>query len=59
MDVTSVPTSASKPKTCARDIPPLLQYYGDADKLEAWLQQALAKLEVDNLIYTKISLSES
>ncbi len=28
-------------------LPPLLEYYGDADKLEAWLQQARAKVEVD------------
>lgn len=28
-------------------LPPLLEYYGDADKLDAWLQQARAKIEVD------------
>lgn len=28
-------------------LPPLLEYYGEADKLEAWLQQARAKIEVD------------
>jgi hypothetical protein len=28
-------------------LPPLLEFYGDADKLEAWLQQARAKMEVD------------
>lgn len=28
-------------------LPPLLEFYGDADKLEAWLQQARAKIEVD------------
>ena len=28
-------------------LPPLMEYYGDADKLEAWLQQARAKIEVD------------
>jgi hypothetical protein len=28
-------------------LPPLLEYYGEADKLEAWLQQAQAKIEVD------------
>jgi hypothetical protein len=34
----------SKP---GKALPPLLEYYGDADKLEAWLQQARAKMEVD------------
>jgi hypothetical protein len=28
-------------------LPPLLEYYGEVDKLEAWLQQARAKIEVD------------
>ena len=28
-------------------LPALLEYYGDADKLESWLQQARAKVEVD------------
>jgi hypothetical protein len=28
-------------------LPPLLEFYGDSDKLEAWLQQARAKIEVD------------
>jgi hypothetical protein len=28
-------------------LPALLEYYGDSDKLEAWLQQARAKMEVD------------
>lgn len=28
-------------------LPSLLEYYGEADKLEAWLQQAKAKMEVD------------
>jgi hypothetical protein len=28
-------------------LPSLLEYYGDTDKLEAWLQQAKAKIEVD------------
>ena len=28
-------------------LPALLEYYGDADKLESWLQQAKAKVEVD------------
>jgi hypothetical protein len=28
-------------------LPSLLEYYGEADKLEAWLQQARAKMEVD------------
>ncbi|CAG8984172.1 hypothetical protein HYALB_00008174 [Hymenoscyphus albidus] len=30
-----------------KSLPPLLEYYGDSDKLEAWLQQARAKIEVD------------
>jgi hypothetical protein len=34
----------SKP---GKALPALLEFYGDADKLEAWLQQAKAKLEVD------------
>jgi hypothetical protein len=34
-------------------LPPLLEYYGDADKLEAWLQQARAKIEVDYYGCTK------
>jgi hypothetical protein len=28
-------------------LPPLLEYYGDTEKLDAWLQQARAKMEVD------------
>jgi len=28
-------------------LPLLLEYYGEADKLKAWLQQARAKMEVD------------
>lgn len=28
-------------------LPPLLEFYGDTDKLDAWLQQARAKIEVD------------
>lgn len=28
-------------------LPPLLEYYGEAEKLEPWLQQARAKMEVD------------
>ncbi len=34
----------SKP---GKALPALLEFYGDVDKLEAWLQQAKAKLEVD------------
>jgi hypothetical protein len=30
-----------------KSLPLLLEYYGEADKLEAWLQQARAKMEVD------------
>ena len=28
-------------------LPPLMEYFGEANKLEAWLQQARAKIEVD------------
>jgi hypothetical protein len=34
-------------------LPSLLEYYGEADKLEAWLQQARAKIEVDYYGYTE------
>ena len=30
-----------------KSLPALLEFYGDADKLDAWLQQAKAKIEVD------------
>ena len=30
-----------------KSLPLLLEYYGESDKLEAWLQQARAKIEVD------------
>ena len=30
-----------------KSLPVLLEYYGDADKLDSWLQQAKAKIEVD------------
>jgi len=30
-----------------KTLPSLLEFYGDSDKLEAWLQQARAKIEVD------------
>ena len=31
----------------------LLEYYGESDRLEAWLQQARAKMEVDYYGYTE------
>jgi hypothetical protein len=31
----------------------LLEYYGESEKLEAWLQQARAKIEVDYYRYTE------
>ena len=30
-----------------KSLPPLLEFYRDSDKLEAWLQQARAKVEVN------------
>ena len=36
-----------------KSLPLLLEYYGEVDKLEAWLQQARAKMEVDYYSYTE------
>jgi hypothetical protein len=34
-------------------LPSLLEFFRDTDKLEAWLQQARAKIEVDYYSYTE------